>query len=315
MRNLTNAPATFADQVDIVHSPAQHECDARRIAAAEIPKAFTQADVFEDLLRTRRDRFAAIFALERRARFEDRDMGAAARQKKTRKESCRARTHDDDVEESHARIFLRGSDAPAAAIATFTVRLFAATKNAGKLAELGELFSAYGVEVLTFPEYDEPEETADTYAGNAAIKAHALHSQLQQAGIRENVIADDSGLEIAALGGKPGVYSARYGGPNATWAQRRASILSEVGESGTDDRRARFVCALCFISADGRELISQGIADGELSFDEHGQLGFGYDPIFYDPSEHATYGEISEAEKNKISHRAKAVQRLMEMIR
>jgi XTP/dITP diphosphohydrolase len=195
------------------------------------------------------------------------------------------------------------------------MRLFAATKNAGKLAELEELFSPYGVEVLTFPEYADPEETADTYAGNAAIKARALHEQLSRAGTPGDVIADDSGLEIAALGGRPGVLSARYGGPNATWAQRRASILREVAESGSDDRRARFICSLCFIDADGRELIASGVADGELSRDEQGQLGFGYDPIFYDPSEHATYGQISDAEKNKISHRAKAVQQLMEMIR
>jgi XTP/dITP diphosphohydrolase len=195
------------------------------------------------------------------------------------------------------------------------MRLFAATKNAGKLAELEELFSSYGVEVLTFSEYADPEETADTYAGNAAIKAHALHEQLSRAGILADVIADDSGLEIAALGGRPGVYSARYGGPNATWAQRRASILREVAESGSDDRGARFVCALCYIAADGRELLAEGTAEGELSRDERGQLGFGYDPIFYDPAEHATFGEISEVEKNKISHRAKAVARLMEMLR
>lgn len=195
------------------------------------------------------------------------------------------------------------------------MRLFAATKNAGKLAELVELFSPYGVEILTFPEYADPQETADTYAGNAAIKAHALHEQLAAAGIKGDVIADDSGLEIAALGGRPGVYSARYGGSNATWAQRRASILREVAQSGSEDRRARFVCALCFVDAGGRELRTEGVAEGELSRDEHGTLGFGYDPIFYDPSERATYGELSDAQKNKVSHRAKAVAKLMELLR
>ena len=195
------------------------------------------------------------------------------------------------------------------------MRLFAATKNEGKLRELQELFSAYGVDILTFPEYADPQETADTYEGNAALKARALHEQLKAAGVDGDVIADDSGLEIAALGGRPGVHSARYGGPNATWAQRRASILREVAESGSNDRRARFICALCFIDPDGREISAFGVADGELSRDEQGQLGFGYDPIFYDPSEHATYGEISDEKKNEISHRAKAVKQLMEMIR
>ena len=194
------------------------------------------------------------------------------------------------------------------------MRLFAATKNAGKLAELQTLFAPYGVEIVSWEGYADPEETADTYAGNAAIKARALHEQLSRAGMRADVIADDSGLEIAALGGRPGVYSARYGGANATWQQRRASILREVGESGSSDRGARFVCVLCYVSADGREIFSEGVAEGELSRNERGELGFGYDPIFYDPSEHATYGEIPETEKNKISHRAKAVAKLMETI-
>ena len=190
--------------------------------------------------------------------------------------------------------------------------IFAATRNAGKLAELRDLFGPYGVEVETWDGYAEPEEDADSYAGNAAIKARALSTQLLNSGIHADVLADDSGLEIAALGGRPGVQSARYCGPNATWAERRASILREVTESGSDDRRARFVCVLWFVAVDGREICAEGIAEGELSRDDRGELGFGYDPIFYDPSEHATYGELSEIEKNKISHRAKAVQKLME---
>jgi len=194
------------------------------------------------------------------------------------------------------------------------VRIYAATKNTGKLAELRELFSPYGVEVLTWPAYAEPEETADTYAGNAAIKARSLFAQMNAGGARATVVADDSGLEIAALGGRPGVQSARYGGPKATWAERRVAILREVAASGSSDRRARFVCVLWFIDADGRELSAEGVAEGELSQDERGQLGFAYDPIFYDPSEHATYGELSEAAKNKISHRARAVQKLMEQL-
>jgi XTP/dITP diphosphohydrolase len=195
------------------------------------------------------------------------------------------------------------------------MRLYAATKNGGKLRELRALFEPYGAAVAAWDGYRSPEETADTYAGNAAIKARALHEQLRLAGIRAAVIADDSGLEIAALDGRPGVQSARYAGPGATWAQRRAALLREVAESASDDRRARFVCVLCFIGADGRELFAEGIAEGELSRDERGRLGFAYDPIFYDPSEDATFAELPEAEKNKISHRAKAVQNLMEILR
>lgn len=195
------------------------------------------------------------------------------------------------------------------------MRIYAATKNTGKVAELRELFSPHGAEVLTWPAYADPEETADSYAGNAAIKARALRSQLLTAGIHADVVADDSGLEIAALDWRPGVQSARYGGPQATWPERRASILQEVAASGSDDRRARFVCVLWFIDASGREYSSRGVAEGELSRDERGGLGFAYDPIFYDPSEHATFAELSNAEKNKISHRAKAVIRLMDELR
>jgi XTP/dITP diphosphohydrolase len=195
------------------------------------------------------------------------------------------------------------------------VRIYAATKNLGKLEELRDIFEPYGVQIAAWDRYQDPEETADSYEGNARIKARALHEQLADAGIRENVLADDSGLEIAALGGRPGVQSARYGGPNATWAERRAMILCEVAASGSDDRRARFVCVLCCIDPDGAELIAEGFADGELSEDERGRLGFAYDPIFYDPSEHATFAELSDAEKNKISHRAKAAKRLMEKLK
>jgi XTP/dITP diphosphohydrolase len=191
---------------------------------------------------------------------------------------------------------------------------YAATKNAGKLRELREIFAPYGVEIAAWDGYAEPEETSDTYAGNASIKARTLFEQLQTAGVRAPVIADDSGLEIAALGGRPGVYSARYGGEGATWAQRRAALLREVAASGSGDRRARFVCVLCYIEQSGRETIAEGFAQGELSRDQRGELGFSYDPIFYEPSEHATFAELSEARKNALSHRAKAAKALMETL-
>ena len=191
---------------------------------------------------------------------------------------------------------------------------YAATKNAGKLRELREIFAPYDVEIAALGEYAEPEETSDTYAGNAAIKARALRAQLRERNISAPVIADDSGLEIAALGGRPGVYSARYGGANATWAVRRASLLNEVAKSGSADRRARFVCVLAYIGEDDAELFAEGVAEGELSRDERGELGFSYDPIFYDPGEHATFAEISSQRKNALSHRAKAAQALMETL-
>lgn len=176
------------------------------------------------------------------------------------------------------------------------------------------MFAAHGIEIAAWPQYREPEETGDSYAANAALKAHALREQLAAAGVAAPVIADDSGLEIAALGGRPGVHSARYGGPEATWASRRASLLREVAASGSDDRGARFVCVICFVGEDGAELFAQGVADGELSRDERGELGFSYDPIFFDPSEHATFAELSEKQKNAVSHRGRAVAKLTDTL-
>lgn len=194
------------------------------------------------------------------------------------------------------------------------MQLYAATRNAGKLRELRDLFAPYRVEIVELATYAQPEETSDTYRGNAAIKARALHDQLAAAGIRAPVVADDSGLEIAALGGRPGVFSARYGGDDATWARRRELLLEELATSGSDDRRARFVCVLCYVGEDGEEIFAEGFADGELSRNERGALGFSYDPIFYDPGERATFAEISEARKNAVSHRAKAAHALMEKL-
>ena len=197
---------------------------------------------------------------------------------------------------------------------TGSMRFYAATGNAGKLRELREIFEPYGVAIDSWAPYTQPEETSDTYAGNATIKARALREQLAASGICAPVIADDSGLEISALGGRPGVHSARYGGDDATWAQRREILLREVANSRSDDRRARFVCVLCYIAPDGEEIYAEGFADGELSRDERGELGFSYDPIFYDPGEHATFAELSAARKNSVSHRARAAHALMEKL-
>ncbi len=194
------------------------------------------------------------------------------------------------------------------------MRWYAATKNAGKLRELRAIFASYDIEMAVWETYAEPEETSDTYAGNALIKARSLREQLLRSGVRAPVLADDSGLEIAALGGRPGVYSAYYGGEHATWEQRRAAILREVAASGSSDRGARFVCVLCYIGIDGSEIFADGLAEGELSRDQRGELGFSYDPIFYEPAEGATFAELSEARKNVLSHRAKAAKALMEKL-
>ncbi len=190
------------------------------------------------------------------------------------------------------------------------VKAYAATTNAGKLAELRALFTG-SLEIALFDRYEPPEETATTYSGNAAMKARALFEQLRCNGMRSAVIADDSGFEVAALGGRPGIYSARYGGADATWDGRRNALLAEASASDSSDRRARFVCAIHFIEEDGTETAVEGTVGGELASEAAGEAGFSYDPIFYYPPLGRTFAEIDAATKNRRSHRGIAAARLL----
>jgi len=198
--------------------------------------------------------------------------------------------------------------------------VYVATKNAGKLRELEALFAGAGVggapiALTTFDEYADPAEGETSYADNAALKARALHAQLRQAGLTGSVLADDSGLEVVALGGRPGVLSAYYGGPGLTWSERRRRLLDELaGERSGADRRARFVCALHFIDATGRELATMGRVDGEIAPEERGELGFSFDPVFFYPPARRTFAELSAGEKNRVSHRAVAVAALLNAV-
>lgn len=191
---------------------------------------------------------------------------------------------------------------------------FVATKNAGKLRELQAIFSPLGWELLSFAGYADVNETAETYAGNAALKARALRHQLVAAGISASVLGDDSGIEVPALGGRPGVYSARYGGADLDWPTRRRNLVAELAASGRDDRRARFVCALHFIDEDGRELAVERDVWGVVAEIERGTGGFSYDPIFEYPPAGRTFAELTEREKNAVSHRAEAARALVEVL-
>jgi XTP/dITP diphosphohydrolase len=186
--------------------------------------------------------------------------------------------------------------------------VYVATKNAGKLRELEALFAGAPFELATFDAYVDPVEGDTSYADNAALKARALQAQLGRAGVPGNVLADDSGLEVLALGGRPGVLTAYYGGPGLTWRERRRALLDELAASGEGtDRRARFVCALHFIDVDGREVATTGAVDGEIAPEERGELGFSFDPVFFYSPAGRTFAELSAAEKNRVSHRATAV--------
>lgn len=182
-------------------------------------------------------------------------------------------------------------------------KLVAATRNPGKVRELGELLRDLPFDVRGLRDYDfsaDVEETGATFAQNAAIKASAYAVMTG-----ELTLADDSGLVVDALGGAPGVLSARYAGPEASDSDRIAKLLTELGRS--DDRRARFVCAIALAAADGTIVTTvEGRCEGSIAYSPRGVNGFGYDPIFVPDGFRETFGELSGGAKSKISHRAVA---------
>jgi XTP/dITP diphosphohydrolase len=191
--------------------------------------------------------------------------------------------------------------------------VYVATKNGGKLREMEQLFAGAPFSLATYDGYEDPVEGDTSYADNAALKSRSLHAQLQRAGRPANVLADDSGLEVYALDHRPGVLTAFYGGSGLTWSERRARLLHELDAvaGGSTDRRARFVCALHFIDANGREFATMATVDGEIAQAEAGEQGFSFDPVFRYPPAGRTFAEMSAEEKNRVSHRAIAAAALV----
>lgn len=180
-----------------------------------------------------------------------------------------------------------------------------ASRNAGKIRELGELLAEYGMHVLgldAFPGIGDIEETGVTFEENALIKARTV-TQLTG----HICIADDSGLEVDALNGAPGVYSARYGHKNSD-AERIDYLLANLKDVPAGSRAAKFVCVITCLWPDGRKIVARGECPGEILFAPQGTGGFGYDPVFFLPELGKTYAELTPAEKNAISHRARALQ-------
>jgi XTP/dITP diphosphohydrolase len=179
-------------------------------------------------------------------------------------------------------------------------RLVVATQNAHKLRELQQILAS--VELVPLPrDLELPPETGDTFAANALAKARAA-----RAATGEPAIADDSGIAAPALGGAPGVRSARYGGPDATDEENLELLLSELDDKV--DRSVAYVCALAYIDAEGAEWVFEGTCEGTLAREPRGGGGFGYDPAFI-PRETAdgrTMAELEPAEKHAISHRGRA---------
>jgi XTP/dITP diphosphohydrolase len=195
------------------------------------------------------------------------------------------------------------------------VRVYLATKNAGKRDEFQALLAGTGIELLDFPGYRDVVEGEADYAENAALKARALREQLLSAGIEAAVLADDSGLEIDALDGRPGVITAYYGGAALSWPQRRKFVLDELGLQLHPDRSARFVCYLHYIDEEGTETAVDASVDGTIANADRGEHGFGFDPIFVYPAAQKSFSELSATEKNAVSHRRRAVSALLHELR
>lgn len=184
------------------------------------------------------------------------------------------------------------------------VRLLIATRNRGKVREYHQLLDGCGYELVSLEGYPdiEVEETGLTFEENACLKALTC---AQSTGLF--TLADDSGLEVDALGGAPGVYSARYAGPGASDAQRWQKLLEALLKVPQGHRSARFRCVIALAWPDGRCETFEGACAGEIAFGPRGNNGFGFDPVFYMPEYGQTMAELPEDFKNHISHRARAM--------
>ncbi|HEX7772210.1 MAG TPA: RdgB/HAM1 family non-canonical purine NTP pyrophosphatase [Pyrinomonadaceae bacterium] len=184
--------------------------------------------------------------------------------------------------------------------------LLLGTRNPGKLREITSILEGSGWSFSSLQDFDHigsAEENGLTYAENAIAKA-----QFYAAATGLIALADDSGLEVAALDWRPGIHSARYAGDNASDADRRQLLLSELSKSGNSNRRARFVCVVAIANPRGTVLnISEGICHGTITSTPHGAGGFGYDPLFIPDGHTQTFAELPEPIKNLISHRALAL--------
>lgn len=191
-------------------------------------------------------------------------------------------------------------------------RIVFATGNAGKMREIRMIMDDLGIPVLSMKEAGiqmDILENGKSFAQNAEIKARAVHSMCH-----DIVIADDSGLEIDFLNGEPGIYSARYMGEDTSYHIKNASLIERLDGVPDEKRTARFVCAIAAVLPDGRVLHSRGTIEGIIGYEERGENGFGYDPIFYLPKYGCTTAQLDPVTKNELSHRGKALRAMKEQL-
>ena len=192
-------------------------------------------------------------------------------------------------------------------------RIVVATANPGKLVEFAAALTPAGFEVVGLDALDDRtpvEETGDSFEANARLKAEGYSARTDLP-----VLADDSGLEVDALGGEPGVHSARYGGPDLDDRERYRLVLEKLKGVPDEQRTARFRCVLAL--ARGGETIAtfDGVVEGRITHEPRGDGGFGYDPVFFHPGIGKAFGEISRKDKEGLSHRGKAIRRFVEAVR
>lgn len=191
-------------------------------------------------------------------------------------------------------------------------KIIFATGNEGKMKEVRMILEDLGLPVLSLKDAGitaDVEENGTTFEENAQIKAKAI---MEMTGAL--VLADDSGLEVDALDKEPGIYSARYMGHDTSYHIKNQNIIDRLEGKVGEERSARFVCAIAAAFPDGRVLITRGTMEGQIGYEEKGENGFGYDPIFYLPEYQCYLAELSLEEKNKLSHRGKALRLMKERL-
>ncbi|MDR1693774.1 MAG: RdgB/HAM1 family non-canonical purine NTP pyrophosphatase [Lactobacillaceae bacterium] len=190
-------------------------------------------------------------------------------------------------------------------------KILIASHNEGKIKEFRDILEPLGLEVVSAAELNvsDVEETGKTFEENAALKAEAMTRETGFA-----CIADDSGLCVNALSGRPGVYSARYA-PDRDFGKGMDMILEEIAATGSEDRSAYFMCVLALAVPGGEVYTFEGKVDGNISLEKRGDRGFGYDKIFVPKGYDLTFGELSKEEKNALSHRGRALQKFVEFMK
>lgn len=192
------------------------------------------------------------------------------------------------------------------------MKIIIASNNQGKIKEFRELLEPLGLEVETladYPELPEVEETGTTFQENAILKAQTISDQLQAL-----ALADDSGLVVSILGGAPGIYSARYAGEPKDDRRNNDKLLKELANYQGDDRKAHFVSSIAVTYPDREPLVVEGQVKGQILEAPQGEDGFGYDPLFYYEPFGKSFAQVDLADKNRVSHRAQATEKLLKVL-